>query len=148
MARFSVLFALFAASVAVAAPLGQRTATGSSLGSIQCNVNRLQIVSSLAGTTKAVGKIDTTDPDTATAVSAAQAGLSSASDGIKAIASSLVSGGAPPADARTQVGTGLTAAQTALTGITDPTVAAAVSDAQTKLATTIKDGEAVVANCN
>ncbi|KAJ7817696.1 hypothetical protein B0H14DRAFT_2521000 [Mycena olivaceomarginata] len=144
MARFSVLFALFAAS----APLGQRAATADSLGSIQCNVNRLQIVSSLAATTNAVGKIDTTDPDTATAVSAAQAGLSSASDGIKAIASSLVSGGAPPADARTQVGTGLNAAQTALTGTTDPTVADAVSDAQTKLATTIKDGEAVVANCN
>ncbi|KAJ7827599.1 hypothetical protein B0H14DRAFT_3720218 [Mycena olivaceomarginata] len=126
--------------------------SNSSLGSIQCNVNRLQIVSSLAATTNAVGKIDTTDPDTATAVSAAQAGLSSASDSIKAIASSRRSGGAPPADARTQVGTGLNAAQTALTGTTDlstvPTVADAVSDAQTKLATTIKDGEAVIANCN
>jgi hypothetical protein len=52
-------------------------------------------------------------------VSAAQAGLTSAGDGIKTIALALITGGTPPADARDQVQKGLTDAQTALTGITE-----------------------------
>jgi hypothetical protein len=57
------------------------------------------------------------DPATATAVAAAQAGLKAAGDGIKTIALSLVTGQAAPADAREAVASGLLDAQTALTGI-------------------------------
>ncbi|KAJ6558216.1 hypothetical protein B0H19DRAFT_1070758 [Mycena capillaripes] len=143
MARFSsVLFALFIASAAVAAPVNQR-----GLGSLTCNVDRFKIVTTLAATGLAVGKIDTTNPDTATAVAAAQAGLTSSGDGIKSIALALVTGGSPPADARDQTKQGLLDAQTALTGITDATVTDAVAAAQTKLAAAIKDGDDVVADC-
>ncbi|KAJ7788334.1 hypothetical protein B0H14DRAFT_3577108 [Mycena olivaceomarginata] len=107
MARFSMLLALFAAAAATAAPVQQRA-----LGSLQCNVDRFKIVTTLAATSGAVMNIDTTS----------QAGLSSAGDGIKAIALALITGGTPPADARDQVKTGLDDAQTALIGITDPTV--------------------------
>ncbi|KAJ7367554.1 hypothetical protein DFH08DRAFT_828800 [Mycena albidolilacea] len=143
MARFSVLLALFAASAAMAAPVHQQRG----LGSIQCNVDRFKIVTTLAATGSAVKKIDTTDPDTAAAVSAAQAGLTSAGDGIKTIALALITGGTPPADARDQVQKGLTDAQTALTGITDDTVTDTLAAAQSKLADAITDGDDVVADC-
>ncbi|KAJ7886160.1 hypothetical protein B0H14DRAFT_3127930 [Mycena olivaceomarginata] len=143
MARFSVLLALFAASAAMAAPVHQQRG----LGSIQCNVDRFKIVTTLAATGSAVKKIDTTDPDTAAAVSAAQAGLTSAGDGIKTIALALITGGTPPADARDQVQKGLTDAQTALTGITDATVTDTLATAQSKLADAITDGDDVVADC-
>ncbi|KAJ7911916.1 hypothetical protein B0H13DRAFT_2271818 [Mycena leptocephala] len=154
MARFSMFLALFAASAIIAgkffstylleqylhfivsAPVHQQRA----LGSLQCNIDRFKIVSTLAATGDAVNKIDTTNPDTATAVTAAQSGLSSAGDGIKTIALALITGGTPPADARDQVGKGLTDAQTALTGITDATVTTSVADAQSKLAAAIQDG--------
>ncbi|KAJ7481003.1 hypothetical protein FB451DRAFT_155668 [Mycena latifolia] len=143
MARIlSILLALCLALFTVAAPLQQRQ-----VGDLQCNINRLKIVSSLASTTTAVGKIDTTDPTTASAVTAAQAGLTSASAGIKTIAQSLVTGQAAPASARDQVQAGLLAAQTALAGITDPTTTAAVTAAQNQLTTTIADGAGVVADC-
>ncbi|KAJ7667097.1 hypothetical protein B0H17DRAFT_1252110, partial [Mycena rosella] len=127
------------------APIEQRQ-----VGDLQCNIDRFKIVTSLAATGSAVGKIDTTyvhDPATAAAVTAAQTGLSSAGDGIKTIALSLVTGQAAPATARTQVQQGLLDAQTALTGITDATVNATLADAQSKLASTIQDGTAVVTDC-
>ncbi|KAJ6503683.1 hypothetical protein C8R45DRAFT_894818 [Mycena sanguinolenta] len=143
MARIlSVLLVLCLALFTVAAPLQQRQ-----IGNLQCNINRLKIVTSLGSTNTAVGKIDTTDPATASAVTAAQAGLTSASAGIKTIAQSLITGQAAPASARDQVGAGLLAAQTALAGITDPTATAAVTAAQNQLTTTIADGAAVVADC-
>ncbi|KAJ7736457.1 hypothetical protein B0H16DRAFT_1573842 [Mycena metata] len=143
MARtLSVLLILCLAWFTIAAPLQQRQG-----GDLQCNINRLKIVNSLASTNTAVGKIDTTDPATASAVTAAQAGLTSASAGIKTIAQSLLTGQAAPASARDQVQAGLLAAQTALTGITDPTATAAVTAAQNQLTTTIADGAAVVADC-
>ncbi|KAJ6549798.1 hypothetical protein B0H19DRAFT_1031434 [Mycena capillaripes] len=143
-----VIWALCLALLTVAAPLQQRQ-----VGNLQCNINRFKIVTSLASTSTAVGKIDTTDPATASAVTAAQAGLTSAGAGIKTIALSLVTGQAAPASARDQVQTGLLAAQTALAGITDanpsfsPTATAAVTAAQNQLTTTISDGAAVVADC-
>ncbi|KAK7053791.1 hypothetical protein R3P38DRAFT_2852171 [Favolaschia claudopus] len=141
MARFSsILLALFVASAAVAAPVQQRA-----LGSLQCNIDRLKIVTNLALTGAAVGKIDTTAADAATAVTTAQAGLKSAGDGIKTIALSLVTGSAPPAEARDQVKQGLLDAQTALSGLdnTDSKVA----NAQAKLASAISNGDDVVADC-
>ncbi|KAJ6544227.1 hypothetical protein B0H19DRAFT_1170003 [Mycena capillaripes] len=139
MARFSsVLFALFIASAAVAAPVNQRAS---------CGVDRFKIVTTLAATGLAVGKIDTTNPDTATAVAAAKAGLTSAGNGIKDIALALITGGSPPADARNQTQQGLLDAQTALSGITDDTVTADVASASSKLAAAIQDGDDVVADC-
>ncbi|KAF7349887.1 hypothetical protein MVEN_01289300 [Mycena venus] len=144
MARIlSVLLALYLALCTVAAPLQQRQ-----VGDLQCNIDRLKIVNSLASTGTAVGEIDTTDPATASAVTAAQAGLTSAGAGIKTIALSLITGQAAPASARDQVKAGLLAAQTALAGINDPTATAAVTAAQNQLNTTIADGAAVVADCN
>ena len=58
-----------------------------------------------------------TDTATTSAVSAAQAGLTSAGDGIKTIAAALVSGQSAPAAARNQTATGLQDALTALTGL-------------------------------
>ncbi|KAJ6465946.1 hypothetical protein C8R47DRAFT_45735 [Mycena vitilis] len=144
MARFSsMLLALFVATAAVAAPVNPRAG----LGSVQCNIDRAKIVVTLALTGAAVKKIDTTDPATATAVTTAQAGLTAAGDGIKQIALALVTGGAPPADARDATKQGLLDAQTALTGITDATVNATLADAQSKLAAAIQDGDDVVADC-
>ncbi|KAJ6473224.1 hypothetical protein C8R45DRAFT_409452 [Mycena sanguinolenta] len=145
--RFSVVLALFAASGALAAPFPSRRA--SSLANIfsSCNIDRFNIVTTLASTGIAVGKIDTTNNDTAAAVTAAQAGLTSAGDGIKTIALALITGGSPPAAARDQVQTGLNNAQTALSGITDPTVTTTVADAQSKLTAAISDGNDVVADC-
>ncbi|KAJ7083106.1 hypothetical protein B0H15DRAFT_851306 [Mycena belliarum] len=143
MARIlSVFLALFIASAAVAAPI-----EGRQIGSIKCNIDRFKIVTTLAQTGTAVKKIDTTDPDTATAVQAAQAGLKSAGDGIKTIALSLVTGKAAPAEARDQVQKGLTDAQDALTGITDETVTDSVAAAMAKLTASIENGAAVVADC-
>ncbi|KAJ7739396.1 hypothetical protein B0H16DRAFT_1568868 [Mycena metata] len=143
MARtLSVLLILCLAWFTIAAPLQRRQ-----VGNLQCNINRLKIVTSLASTNTAVGKIDTTDPATASAVTAAQAGLTCAGAGIKTIAQSLFTGQAAPASARDQVQAGLLAAQTALAGITDPPATAAVTAAQNQLTTTIADGAAVVADC-
>ncbi|KAJ6524549.1 hypothetical protein B0H19DRAFT_1085266 [Mycena capillaripes] len=144
MARFSVLFALFAASVAVAAPLHQRALNLSP----QCTTDRLNIFSSFFATNDALSKIDTTNPDTAAAVFAAHASLASAGDGIKDILLALITNATLSPDTRTQVSNGLAAAQTALNGVTDTTVCATLQDAQVKLAASIADGQAIVAdNC-
>ncbi|KAF8212607.1 hypothetical protein K438DRAFT_1662168 [Mycena galopus ATCC 62051] len=138
----SVVCTVFLAAFAVGAPLGVRQ-----VGDLQCNEDRLATVSGLAATTAAVKKIDTTDPTTASAVTAAQAGLQSASQGIAGIAKALVAGQTAPAADRTQVGAGLTAAQTALTGINDPAASDAVTTALGKLSDTITAGQGVATNC-
>ena len=79
------------------------------LGSIQCNIARYRIVGALGDTGDSVSEIQ----DTATA-DAAQAGLDQANGAIKTIAQSIVTGAAPPQDARDEVETGLTAAGEAL----------------------------------
>ncbi|KAJ7931043.1 hypothetical protein B0H13DRAFT_2263954 [Mycena leptocephala] len=143
MARIlSVFLALFIASASVAAPVEQR-----GIGSLSCNVDRFKIVTGLISTGSAVGKIDTTDPATATAVAAAQAGLKAAGDSIKDIALALVTGKAPPADSRTGVSQGLNDTRSALESITNPAVSASVAAAQTKLQAAIDDGNDVIADC-
>ncbi|KAF9050782.1 hypothetical protein BDZ89DRAFT_1006105 [Hymenopellis radicata] len=138
------------------APLHSRQA-----GNLACNIARLKIVSNLAATKSAVGEIDDTN---AAAKTAATDGLNSASDGIKTIAKSLLTGAQAPADARDQVGAGLTAAQTALDGLTRQVVILrsqkfrtlpiadsgddpAVAEAQDKLSAAIAAGQDVVAQC-
>ncbi|KAF7362808.1 hypothetical protein MVEN_00630600 [Mycena venus] len=138
----SVFSTLILAAFAAAVPLQTRQ-----VGNAQCQIDRKKIVLNLIATSSAVGKIDTTDPTTATAVQAAEAGLKSAAQGILAIAAELKSGQNASAMDRDQVGAGLTAVQTALTGINDPTVNATVTNALDKLSKTIAAGQAVVADC-
>ncbi|KAF8209074.1 hypothetical protein K438DRAFT_1930031 [Mycena galopus ATCC 62051] len=143
MARILSLFlALFIASASVAAPVERRQ-----IGDLACNVDRFKIVTGLVSTGSAVGKIDTSDPATATAVAAAQAGLKSAGDSIKDIALALVTGAAAPADAPTGVSQGLNDTRSALESITNPAVNASVAAAQVSLQSAIDDGNAVLADC-
>ncbi|KAJ7442591.1 hypothetical protein B0H11DRAFT_2236696 [Mycena galericulata] len=143
MARFlSLILALFIASASVAAPLEHRQ-----IGDLACNVDRLKIVASLVESGSAIGKIPTTDPATATAVAAAQAGLTTVGDAIKDIALALVTGQAAPADSRTGVSQGLNETRAALAGITNPAVNTTVAAAQALVQTAIDDGNAVIADC-
>ncbi|KAJ7358153.1 hypothetical protein DFH08DRAFT_953341 [Mycena albidolilacea] len=138
----SVYFTLFLAAFAATAPL-----QASQVGNAQCQTDRKNIVLSLLLTTSAVGKIDTTDPATATAVEAAEAGLQSAAAGIMAIGAALQSGENAPSEDRDQVSAGLTAARNALTGINDKSVNATVTNALNKLDKAIAAGKAVVVDC-
>ncbi|KAJ6493428.1 hypothetical protein C8R45DRAFT_928179 [Mycena sanguinolenta] len=94
----SVVCTLFLAAFSVAAPLSVRQ-----VGDAQCNKDRANTVAGLVATNAAVKQIDTTDPATASAVQAAQAGLKSAGQGIAGIAVALVAGQNAPAADRTQV---------------------------------------------
>lgn len=143
----ALLAALFFVSQSAAAPLRPRQ-----VGNIQCNLARLRIVGALASTTKSVEKLTDQTADDAAASSAADdalTGLDSAADGIKTIALSLISGQNAPADARDQVGAGLTQAKAALDGITsdDATVTATVAKAQKSLDKAIAAGNDVVSEC-
>ncbi|KAF7342580.1 hypothetical protein MSAN_02014700 [Mycena sanguinolenta] len=139
----SLFFALFIASVSVAAPVEQRQ-----IGDLACNIDRVKILTDLVSTGSAVGQIDTSDPATATAVAAAQSGLKAVGDSVAEIALALVTGAAAPADARTAVSQGLNDTRSALESITNPAVSASVAAAQSKLQTAIDDGNAVLADCN
>ncbi|KAF9498317.1 hypothetical protein BDN71DRAFT_1443648 [Pleurotus eryngii] len=144
MARFhaSALLAIFFfAFFALAAPVVETR----QVGNLTCNVARLRIVGALAATNDDVSKISTADATAADAVATAQSGLSSAGDGIKTIAGSILTGQQAPASARDQVGQGLIDAQTALQSIdgTDPAVTTALGN----MAKAIKAGQDVVANC-
>lgn len=107
---------------------------------IACNVARFQIVAALAQTGNSVDKIQ--DQTVATA---AQAGLDNASAGIGQIAKAILTGAAPPADARDQTAAGITAATQALGG-GDASDSAVVS-AQSSIADAATAGKAVLANC-
>ncbi|KAF5392120.1 hypothetical protein D9757_003312 [Collybiopsis confluens] len=135
------------AAAASAAPNAKRQ-----VGDLQCNIARLKTVSSLAATTKSVQEIASaagSDAATSSAAQAAASGLSTAKSGISQIAKALVAGQNAPASGRDQVGQGLIAAQNALNSITstDPTVSAALSQAQTDLGNTISAGQQVSTDC-
>ena len=118
------------------APLERRQ-----VGDLQCNIDRLSTVANLAKTTKAVQQLSSagakyvqaywisirsffylfftrSDASVTSAASAAMSGLTTAQQGIETIASALLQGQTAPADARTQVGNGLTAASQALGNVT------------------------------
>ncbi|KAJ3574361.1 hypothetical protein NP233_g1834 [Leucocoprinus birnbaumii] len=136
---------LYASSSVSAAPLETRQ-----LGGVACNVARLKTVAGLRQTTTAVNKLaSSSDPAAADAATTAQSALQDASDGIKTIAKSLLTGQQAPAAARNQVAQGLEAAQAALSNVTstDSTTTSQVSDALTKLQNTISAGEDVVSQC-
>ncbi|CAA7268708.1 unnamed protein product [Cyclocybe aegerita] len=147
MAQFQVaLYALFFALLACifqvqAAPLEARQ-----IGGLRCNIARLSTVRNLSATKKSLAQVDTADAAAADAVATAQSGLDAASDGISTIAQSLFTGQDAPAEARTQVGDGLTSAKAALQPLvgTDP----AVAQTMQSLEKTISAGQSVVNNCN
>ncbi|KAJ8074857.1 hypothetical protein PM082_019184 [Marasmius tenuissimus] len=144
--NLGLVFAFLALQVG-AAPLHRRQT-----GSAECNAARLQTVSGLTATTKAVDQLasaSTNDEITSSAVAQAKEGLSDAQEGINTIAQALSSGQDASADARTQVGDGLESAQSALQAIqsTDPAVASGVQDAMAQLAKTAQAGEQVVSLC-
>ncbi|KAF8147938.1 hypothetical protein K438DRAFT_1944022 [Mycena galopus ATCC 62051] len=146
MARFSVIFALFAASAAMAAPLHRRVAAANPV-SQACDVDRLNIVTSFSATQNAVGAIgNSTDPATATAMTTAQTGLTSAADGIGKILLAIVTGVNPPSDAQPQVAAGLASAQTALASIKNPAVN--TTDALAKVAVAIQNGKSIDQDCD
>lgn len=111
-----------------------------SLGTVSCNVARLDIVKSLADTKNAVTNI--TDP---AIKQAAQDGLKQADDGIATIAKAIVAGQAPPAAGRDTVAAGLAATGNALMGAASNETA--IVDAMSSLADSVKAGQDVVANC-
>lgn len=133
------------------------TASGSAakrqIGGIACNIARLQTVTNLAKSSKAVKKLAAASSADATATDAATqatTGLGDAKAGIAKIAAVLLTGGKAPADARTQVENGLNAAKTALAAAansTDPAVADAVAAASKAVDSTIAAGGKVVSNC-
>ncbi|KAG8162190.1 hypothetical protein KVR01_007955 [Diaporthe batatas] len=110
------------------------------LGGIGCNIARFQILGALGDTGDAISEIEDADVQ-----AAAQAGLDQANGGISQIASSLLSGGAPPADSRDEVEAGLTAMASALADADESD--AAVGDAKTALADATAAGQDVVAKC-
>lgn len=123
------------------------------IGNIACNIARLQTVTSLAKSSKAVKKLaaaSSADAAAADAATQATSGLGDAKAGIAKIAATLLTGGKAPADARDQVESGLNAAKTALAAAansTDPAVVSAVSAASDAVDATITAGGKVVANC-
>ncbi|KAF9260417.1 hypothetical protein L218DRAFT_946832 [Marasmius fiardii PR-910] len=129
------------------APLHRRQ-----IGSIQCNVARLQTVQGLSATSRAVDQLVTAnanDSAVASSLSDAQTGLASAKGGVRTIAQAILSGQNAPADARDQVGTGLTSAASALSSISsdDPNVSSGVQNALAQLAKTAEAGKKVVSLC-
>ncbi|PSR75683.1 hypothetical protein PHLCEN_2v8974 [Hermanssonia centrifuga] len=134
------------------------------IGDLQCNVNRVQIVSDIAQMKQTVNALATqvaSDPVSSAAVSSAQAGISSAESAIGGIALSIITGQTAPAADRTQVESGLTAVGAGLGNITshiaiiegttcrtDPAVTANVQKAQQQLASATTAGDGVLANCN
>ncbi|KAI0708675.1 hypothetical protein C8Q76DRAFT_799905 [Earliella scabrosa] len=154
MSRFVVfLFAflyLLAGSHIYAAPAPEIAAR--QIGNLQCNVDRLKIVGTLAamqGTLKKLAGQVSNDPEAAAGVQSVQDSVSGAQDAIGVIAKALFTGQAAPASARDDVRSNLEAAGTALASITstDPAVTANLDKATTQLTNAGEAGEGVVANC-
>ncbi|KAJ7190763.1 hypothetical protein GGX14DRAFT_579561 [Mycena pura] len=143
MARFSLaLLSLCVAACTLAAPMQRRQT-----GDLQCNLARLQIIADVASAETLLGQINATDLATASAVAVAQTGLKSVDTAIQTILAAVLQGNTAPPETRDQVGNGLTAAQTALKSITDPSVNASVAAVQAKIASAGVDGNNVVAEC-
>ncbi|KAI0791575.1 hypothetical protein BC629DRAFT_370663 [Irpex lacteus] len=148
---FSVFKSLFLAVLVGAAAI-QGAPTKRQIGNLQCNINRVQIVSALAqmgGTLKTLAKETANDPATSAAVASAQTGLDTANSGVATIAKALLTGQAAPADARTQVEQGLNAVLSATQNVTstDAQVTSDFSKLTTQLTAAGKAGDGVLANC-
>ncbi|KAJ6544290.1 hypothetical protein B0H19DRAFT_1267576 [Mycena capillaripes] len=143
MARISsVLFSLFVAACAVAAPMHRRQT-----GDNDCNLARLKILFDIAATKTLVSQINATDLATSSAVAVAQAGLQSVDNAVQDILAAIFDGQTAPANSRDQVSQGLDTANSALKLITDPSLNATVTAAQEKLLVAGADGDKVVSLC-
>ncbi|KAI0767510.1 hypothetical protein C8Q74DRAFT_1203295 [Fomes fomentarius] len=152
MSRFVVLFFTFlyflAGSRIYAAPTHEISAR--QLGNLQCNLDRLKIVTTLAslqGTLKDI--VGGGDATAAESIKAVQDNISGAQGAIGVIGKALITGQKAPAEARDQVLNNLTDATAALGNITstDEGVTASLEKATTQLTNSILAGEGVVANC-
>ncbi|CAL1714152.1 unnamed protein product [Somion occarium] len=148
--RLVLLFFLALSAVLIdAAPV---QADKRQIGNLQCNVDRVKIVSDIAGAKSTVNTLATqlaSDPAGSDSISQVSDGIANAQDGISQIAKSLFTGQQAPADARQQVEDGLTTATTALANITstDPDVTSNLTKAQGQLQKAATAGEGVLANC-
>jgi len=84
---------------------------------LTCNLNRFGIVSQIAAAKKTLKGIKSNDAATQTAVKAAQAGLTTASNGIQNIGKAIAADANAGQGDRDSVATGLTAAVTALKAV-------------------------------
>ncbi|KAJ3490025.1 hypothetical protein NLI96_g1710 [Meripilus lineatus] len=143
------LFGLLWASMAGAAPLQLESRQ---IGGIQCNVNRLQIVSDLTGakaTAKTLTAALASDQASSDLMSTVTQGISDAQAGIGKIAQALFTGQQAPAEDRDQVASGLGAAIDAAGSLdtTDDATSQDVTKLQQQLAKAATAGKGVVANC-
>ncbi|KAJ7983166.1 hypothetical protein DFH06DRAFT_1081304 [Mycena polygramma] len=143
MARISsIIFSLFVAACAVAAPMHRRQT-----GDLDCNLARLKIIFDVGQTQKLVGQINSTDLATASSVAVAQVGLSSVNSAILDILAAVFNNQTAPSASRDQVTQGLNTALEALQNITDPSLNATVSAAQASVLLAGNDGDVVVGDC-
>ncbi|KAI0061075.1 hypothetical protein BV25DRAFT_787629 [Artomyces pyxidatus] len=121
------------------------------IGNIQCNLDRLNIVLSLAAAKSTAGKLSTAlsnSPD-ASNVQSVTDGISGAQGAIGVIGKALLTGQSAPADARQEVSGNLTIATTALGKISssDSKVSSTLATAQKQLSDAVDAGNGVIANC-
>ncbi|PPQ94086.1 hypothetical protein CVT25_009235 [Psilocybe cyanescens] len=120
-----------------------------------CNIDRLQTVVGLDNSASLIQKAikDSSSNDTAAVsqLKAAANGIQSAQAGVDTILQALVTGQAPPANARQQVGDGIDAAGAALISAfgnsTTSALSADIADAQSAVAGTLAAGIRVVSDC-
>ncbi|KAH9928009.1 uncharacterized protein BXZ73DRAFT_102515 [Epithele typhae] len=141
------LLSLLAGSQIHAAPVAEIVARQT--GNLQCNLDRLSIVSSVKNLQDTLSQIASSDSSTADAVAAVQSDVSDAQGGIATIAQALVAGQAAPASARDVVKQGLVSAGTDLAAVTssDAATTKLITKAGTLLTKAGQAGEGVVSNC-
>ncbi|KAI0806709.1 hypothetical protein C8Q74DRAFT_1312793 [Fomes fomentarius] len=146
--NFITLLFLLAGSGIYAVPTKEIAAR--QIGNLQCNIDRLKIVATLAKMQGTLASIASGgDPTAAASIKPVQDNVSGAQAAIGVIAKALLTGQKAPAEARDQVQDNLVAAGTTLGSITstDEDVSAKLQKATTQLSDAASAGEGVVANC-
>ncbi|KKA31074.1 hypothetical protein TD95_004594 [Thielaviopsis punctulata] len=132
--------AALVSSASIASAAVAEVPRGLQLGSLECNVARVQILADLASTRSAVNKISDQDVQ-----SAASQGLDTARSGILKIAGALITGQTAPQEDRDEVASGLNATAQALASSTNNDTD--VANAQKELSKAAAAGKSVVLNC-
>uniref|UniRef100_A0A8H7XSM8 Uncharacterized protein n=1 Tax=Psilocybe cubensis TaxID=181762 RepID=A0A8H7XSM8_PSICU len=159
MARFE--FAYFLAITLALLFRAYNTDAGTGVQSSQssnatCNIDRLETVVGLQKSAdliqKAINATNSNDTAVISQLQTAASGIQSADAGVATILQALVSGQAPPADARQQVGDGLNSAAAALVvafgNATSNAEAAAIASAESAVIGALAAGIRVVEDCN
>ncbi|KAF8215120.1 hypothetical protein K438DRAFT_1660002 [Mycena galopus ATCC 62051] len=139
----SVVFSLFVAACAVAAPMQRRQ-----IGDLDCNLARLQLLFNIKATQNTLNTMNATDLHTQSAVAVAQAGLTNATNVIQGIFGALSSGQLAPAASRDQTVLALNHANASLAMIKDPSLNATVAAAMSTVLAAGNQANAVGADCN